>query len=218
MKYNACVSIAEKNPKKLQKILDKALKKSDYAEIRFDFLKPADIPTTLELVKKKLSKCVCTLRPKNEGGKFTGSEKERKSIIRLIIEYNPFLMDVEYNAISKDSKFRKALKISKTQILVSWHDFKKTPNLSVLNKKFKAMKKISKNVKIVTMANSTNDAARILTLYNNTSVRLIAFSMGKNAKFTRILCLYLGSPFTYVSLGKAIAAGQFSLDEIKSLN
>ena len=173
MKYNTCVSIAEKNPKKLQKILDKALKKSDYAEIRFDFLKPADIPTTLELVKKKLSKCVCTLRPKNEGGKFTGSEKERKSIIRLIIEYNPFLMDVEYNAISKDSKFRKALKISKTQILVSWHDFKKTPNLSVLNKKFKAMKKISKNVKIVTMANSTNDAARILTLYNNKAPYLI---------------------------------------------
>ena len=128
MKYNTCVSIAEKNPKKLQKILDKALKKSDYAEIRFDFLKPADIPTTLELVKKKLSKCVCTLRPKNEGGKFTGSEKERKSIIRLIIEYNPFLMDVEYNAISKDSKFRKALKISKTQNLDSWHEFKKTPN------------------------------------------------------------------------------------------
>ena len=218
MKYKTCVSIAEKNPKKLQKILDKALKKSDYAEIRFDFLKPADIPSTLELVKKKLPKCVCTLRPKNEGGKFRGSEKERKSIIRLIVEYNPFLMDIEYNTISKDSKFRKALKTSKTQVLVSWHDFKKTPNLTVLDKKFKSMKKISKNVKIVTMANSANDAARVLTLYNDTSIRLIAFSMGENAKFTRILCLYLGSPFTYVSLGRAIAPGQFTLDEIKSLS
>jgi len=29
--------------------------------------------------------------------------------------------------------------------------------------------------------------------------------------------LHLGSPFTYVSLGKAIAAGQFTVDEIKSL-
>ena len=118
----------------------------------------------------------------------------------------------------KDSKFRKALKTSKTQVLVSWHDFKKTPNLTVLDKKFKSMKKISKNVKIVTMANSANDAARVLTLYNDTSIRLIAFSMGENAKFTRILCLYLGSPFTYVSLGRAIAPGQFTLDEIKSLS
>jgi len=30
------------------------------------------------------------------------------------------------------------------------------------------------------------------------------------------LCLYLGSPFTYVSLGKAIAPGQFSLNEMKT--
>ncbi|HXV51339.1 MAG TPA: type I 3-dehydroquinate dehydratase [Nitrosopumilaceae archaeon] len=34
---------------------------------------------------------------------------------------------------------------------------------------------------------------------------------------SRILCLFLGSPYTYVSLGKPIAPGQFSLDEIKSI-
>ena len=45
----------------------------------------------------------------------------------------------------------------------------------------------------------------------------MAFCMGDQGKFSRILCLHLGSPFTYVSLGKAIAPGQFSLDEIKSL-
>ena len=40
--------------------------------------------------------------------------------------------------------------------------------------------------------------------------------MGEQASFSRILCLYLGSPFTYVSLGKAIAPGQFSLNEMKT--
>ena len=40
MTYKTCVSIAEKTPKKLKQTLTKALKKSDYAEIRFDFLKP----------------------------------------------------------------------------------------------------------------------------------------------------------------------------------
>ena len=48
--------------------------------------------------------------------------------------------------------------------------------------------------------------------------KLIAFSMGEEAKFTRILCLHMGSPFTYVSLGKAVAPGQFSLDEIQSMS
>ena len=45
-----------------------ALKKSDYIEIRFDFLKNEEIPETLELIKKDLNKIVCTLRPKTEGG------------------------------------------------------------------------------------------------------------------------------------------------------
>ena len=126
-------------------------------------------------------------------------------------------MDVEYNTISKDPKFKKALKISKTKILVSWHDFNKTSSLTDLKRRFKKMKKISDYVKIVTMAKSINDASRILVLYNDIKIKLIAFAMGEEAKFTRILCLYLGSPFTYVSLGKAIAPGQFSLKEIKSL-
>jgi|TARA_B100001750_G_scaffold230196_1_gene226395 3-dehydroquinate dehydratase-1 len=217
MKYKTCASITEKNPSKLNLILNKTLKKSDYAEIRFDFLKSMDIPIALELVKSKLSKCVCTLRPKHEGGKFSGTEKERKSIIKLIIQYNPFLMDVEYNTISKDPKFKKALKISKTKILVSWHDFNKTSSLTDLERRFKKMKKISDYVKIVTMAKSISDASRILVLYNDIKIKLIAFAMGEEAKFTRILCLHLGSPFTYVSLGKAIAPGQFSLKEIKSL-
>ena len=111
------------------------------------------------------------------------------------------------------------MKDSKTKILVSWHDFKKTPSTPNLNKKFKAMKKFSNFIKIVTMANNVNDGTKILSLYNNISrEKLIAFSMGDEAKFTRILCLHMGSPFTYVSLGKAIAPGQFSLDEIRSIN
>ena len=219
MKYKTCVAIAENNPKKLATIVKSALKKSDFAEIRFDFLKPKDVPIALELMKKQLTRCVCTLRSKNEGGKFTGSENERKSIIKLIAEYNPFLLDVEFNALQKDKKFLKYMKNSKTKILVSWHDFKKTPTLQSLTKKFRNMKKFSDYVKIVTTAKTVNDAAKILSLYNNISkVNLIAFSKGEEARFTRILSLHMGSPFTYVSLGKPIAPGQFSLDEIRSIS
>ena len=47
MKYRTCVSIGEKNPKKVKSVLKKALSKSDYAEIRFDFLKKSEIPIVL---------------------------------------------------------------------------------------------------------------------------------------------------------------------------
>ena len=218
MKYKTCVSIAEKNPKKIKDILKKSFLKSEYAEIRLDFVKPSEIPNILQDIEKKISRCVCTLRPKNEGGKFSGKENERISIIKLISEYNPFLLDVEFNTLKKNQKLRQYLKKSNTDILVSWHDFKKTPSANSLNSRLKEMKKLSNFVKIVTVAKSISDTSRILSLYNKSSkTKLIAFAMGEQAKFSRILCIHLGSPYTYVSLGKAVAPGQFSLDDMKSL-
>ena len=217
MRYKTCASVAEKTPKRLKQTLTKALKKSDYAEIRFDFLNPNLVPDALQQIKKDLRKCVCTLRPVSEGGKFEGGEKNRISIIKLIAEYNPFLLDVELNTLSKNKNLRRYLKNTGTDILVSWHNFKQTPSNSALKKKLTQMKKISNNIKIVTMAKSINDATRVLSLYKNNNTKLIAFSMGNYGRISRILCLFLGSPYTYASLGKPIAPGQFSVDEVKSI-
>ena len=218
MTYKTCVSIAEKTPKKLKQTLAKALKKSDYAEIRFDFLNPNSVPEALHLIRKDLRKCVSTLRPIRDGGKFSGSEKNRISIVKLIAEYEPFLLDIEYDTLRKNNRLQRYVKNTGTNTLVSWHNFKQTPTISVLKNKLVEMKKFSNNIKIVTMAKSINDGPRILSLYNNSmNVKLIAFSMGNFGKMSRLLCLLLGSPYTYVSLGRPIAPGQFSLDEVKSI-
>ena len=218
MKYKTCISIAENSPKKIKNKLKESFKKSDYVEVRLDFLKTKDVPEALESIKKDLKKVVCTLRPKNEGGKFTGSEKERIAILKLIAEYNPFLLDVEFNTLNKNKELSKYLKSTKTKLLVSWHDFKKTPKSSELKNKIKKMSKFSDNVKIVSTAKSVDDATRMLELYNKTGKNnLISFAMGDAGKISRILCLYLGSPYTYVSLGKAVAPGQFSVDEVNKI-
>ena len=218
MKYKTCVSIAEKTPYKIKQTLKIALKKSDYVEVRFDFLKIEQIPEALETIKKDLNKIVCTLRPKTEGGKFPGTEKERIAILKLIAEYNPFLLDVEFNTLKRNSSLTKYLKSTKTKLLVSWHDFKKTPNSLELKKKMNQMSKFSSNVKIVSTAKSTDDSNRMLELYSKKGKNtLISFAMGDFGRISRILCLYLGSPYTYVSLGKAIAPGQFSVDEVKKI-
>ena len=218
MKYKTCVSIAEQTPAKTKKILKIALSKSDFVEIRLDFLKIEQIPETLEMIKEDLSRVICTLRPKNEGGKFTGNEKERIAIIKLIAEYNPFMLDIEFNTLKKNSSLTKYLKSTKTKLLVSWHDFKKTPSSAELKKKISQMSKFSSNVKIVSTAKSTDDSTRMLELYSKKGKNnLISFAMGDYGRISRILCLYLGSPYTYVSLGKAIAPGQFSVDEVKKI-
>jgi len=217
MRYKTCASVAEKTPKRVKQTLTKALKKSDYVEIRFDFLNPNLVPDALQQIKKDLRKCVCTLRPVSEGGKFSGSEKNRISIMKLIAEYNPFLLDIEFNTLIKNKNLRRYLKSTGTDILLSWHNFKQTPDTSVLKKKLAQMKKFSNNIKIVTMAKSVNDATLVLSLYKNNNTKLIAFSMGNYGRISRILCLFLGSPYTYVSLGKPVAPGQFSVDEVKSI-
>ncbi|MSS85857.1 MAG: type I 3-dehydroquinate dehydratase [Thaumarchaeota archaeon] len=218
MKHKTCISIAENSPNKISNKLKTALKKSDYVEVRLDFLKIEQIPKALEIIKKDLNKIVCTLRPKAEGGKFSGNEEERLSIIKLVAEYNPFLLDVEFNTLKKNKDLVKYLKSTKTKLLVSWHDFKKTPKSIELKNKIKQMSKFSSNVKIVSTAKSTEDSIRMLELYDNKGKNnLISFAMGEPGKISRILCLYLGSPYTYVSLGKAVAPGQFSIDEIKKI-
>jgi 3-dehydroquinate dehydratase-1 len=218
MKYKTCVSIAEKTPQKIKQTLKIALKKSDYVEVRFDFLKIEQIPIALEIIKKDLNRIVCTLRPKTEGGKFAGKEKERIAIIKLIAEYSPFLLDIEFNTLEKNPLLRKYLKSTKTKLLVSWHDFKKTPTSSDLKKKINQMSKMSTNLKIVSTAKSTEDSTRMLELYSKKGKNsLISFAMGDFGRISRILCLYLGSPYTYVSLGKAVAPGQFSVDEINKI-
>lgn len=218
MKYKTCISIAEDSPIKLKKILKIALKKSDYIEIRFDFLKSEQIPEILDNIKKDLKRIVCTLRPKTEGGKFEGKEKERIALLKLIAEYNPFLLDVEFNTIRKNKDLVKYLKSTKTKLLISWHDFKKTPNFLDLRTQMKKMARFSSIVKIVTTAKSLEDSTRILQLYSKKGeISLIAFAMGNAGRISRILCMNLGSPYTYVSLGKPIAPGQFSVDEVKKI-
>ncbi len=218
MRYKTCVSIAEKTPYKLRQTLKIALKKSDYAEVRFDFLRTECIPEAIELIREDLNRIVCTLRPKTEGGKFSGSKRDRVSILKLIAEYNPFLLDVEFNTLKKDLSLKRYLRMSKTDLLVSWHDFKKTPSSAELVKKMEQMSRFSSNVKIVCTAKSDLDSNRMLELYSKKKVNnLISFAMGDFGRISRILCLYLGSPYTYVSLGRPVAPGQFSVDEVKRI-
>ncbi|WOV92942.1 MAG: type I 3-dehydroquinate dehydratase [Candidatus Nitrosoabyssus spongiisocia] len=211
---NTCVSIAVKSKKKLYNDTITCLKKSKYVELRLDHLPPKDVQIILEELGPKLSRCICTLRPKREGGNFTQSEKKRVELLKIIIGFKPYLVDIEYNTLNNYTSLYTLAK--KSNILVSWHDFKKTPSVSLLNKRLDSMQKMSKNIKIVTMCTKPIDASLIISLYGKVKAdtKLVAFGMGSMGRISRLLCLYLGSPFTYVSLGKAVAPGQFSLAEI----
>ena len=213
-----CVSVAEDTPKRLERTVQRALARSDLVEIRFDFLDPRHVPEALHLTKRYMGRSVCTLRPKSEGGRFPGSEQERVSVLKLVAEYCPFLLDVEFETLKKNCRLVEYLRAAKADVLVSWHDFKKTPADTVLRRRLGQMAKFSSNIKIVTTAKTAKDWARVMELYNRHGrSNLVAFCMGESGRPSRILCLYLGSPYTYVSFGRPVAPGQFSLDEMQKI-
>ena len=75
-------------------------------------------------------------------------------------------------------------------------------------------------LKIVTTAKSIEDSIRILSLYSSidTHINLVAFAMGDTGVLSRVLCTVVGdAPFTYASVGAALAPGQLSIDQMKSI-
>ena len=72
-------------------------------------------------------------------------------------------------------------------------------------------------VKLVTMARSGEDAARVLQLYDEYDpASLIAFCMGEAGRETRVECLAKGAPYSYAALSEdeSAAPGQWTASDM----
>ena len=219
-KSKVCVSLATDSVDRLPSLINRAIQRgADYVEIRFDHLIYKDIDHALEISKKIKNRAIFTLRSKDEGGFFEGDLDEQISLLEKIGLTKPMLLDIEITVLKKDKGLRKFLKDKKIPILVSSHDFRTTPNISSLLKKFEEMSKYSNYLKLVTTARNSEDNFKVLSLYdNNINTNLIAFAMGELGISSRLLCtLYGGSPFTYASLDNLLAPGQLDIVLMKKI-
>jgi 3-dehydroquinate dehydratase I len=215
-----CVSIGPEDAKSIEKEADRAFQLgADYVEIRFDFLRQDFLPAALDAATSIKDRTVYTLRPKSEGGMFTGSEENRLLWLYRLIEQEPMLIDVEFNTLKKNDELADLLEGKKSPLLVSWHDFEKTPPSDYIADLLSEMRIYSNYVKIVTTAQSIEDSLRLLELYE-TAIGLspIFFAMGDAGVISRLLCNIIGNaPFTYASLEKIIAPGQLTVQQMKKL-
>ena len=219
-KSKVCVSLATDSVDRLPSLINRAIQRgADYVEIRFDHLIYKDIDHALEISKKIKNRAIFTLRSKDEGGFFEGDLDEQISLLEKIGLTKPMLLDIEITVLKKDKGLRKFLQDKKIPILVSSHDFRTTPNISALLKKFEEMSKYSNYLKLVTTARNSEDNFKVLSLYdNNINTNLIAFAMGELGISSRLLCtLYGGSPFTYASLDNLLAPGQLDIVLMKKI-
>jgi 3-dehydroquinate dehydratase I len=215
-----CVSIGPEDAKSIEKEADRAFQLgADYVEIRFDFLNPDLLPAALNAAKDIRDRTVFTLRAKSEGGMFSGSEENRLHWLYRLVELEPMLIDVELDTLKKNDELADFLEKKKSPLLVSWHDFEKTPPCDYIADVLSEMRTYSNYVKIVTTAHNIEDSLRLLELYE-TAIGLspIFFAMGDAGVISRLLCNIIGNaPFTYASLEKNIAPGQLTVQQMKKL-
>ncbi|MCE2498697.1 MAG: type I 3-dehydroquinate dehydratase [Nitrosopumilaceae archaeon] len=226
-RYSTCVSVARGSPAAMRKALLEALRRSEYAEARLDYMRPDDVPGLLgslppDLLRRRI---VCTVRNRRDGGRFEGQEGARYGMLDRVAAYRPFMLDVEYDALKRSRRLAGALHASGTRLLVSWHSFVRTPSPDALRRRMQEMFRYSDHVKLACMAKDADESIRMLELYrwigregaDGGRRTLISFAMGDAGRLTRVLCMQLGSPYAYVSLGRAVAPGQLSLGEFRRL-
>jgi 3-dehydroquinate dehydratase-1 len=215
-----CVSIAPEDVHSISKQLHEAFMfGADYVEIRLDYLKPEQLQTAIETVKDVKSKAVLTLRSKNQGGRFTGNERDRVKWLYKLAEQKPMLLDVELATLQENDELADFLERQKTPVLVSWHDFENTPQNDRISDILSKMRMYSNYVKIVTAAKSVEDSLRLLEMYETADgLNPIFFAMGEAGILSRVMCTIVGNaPFTYASLEVATAPGQLTVKQMRKL-
>ena len=164
---------------------------------------------------------LATNRPKREGGAFEGSEEARLEILRKAALAGAEWVDLEADVSLDQLQWFKS---RGTRIVISHHEFERTPDRESLQTTLGAMAQTGAHVvKIATRANSPQDNLRVLELIafgrKEFGVDVIAFCMGQHGRWSRPAGLLLGSPWTYVQLpGQSAAApGQFTAHEMRTV-
>src|SRR6185503_11544677 len=146
---------------------------------------------------------ILTLRRPQDGGKYSGSEEERRMLLRSAIAEGVDYIDLEEDVAAMIPRY------GKTKRIVSLHDFRKTPdNLEEIHARLAALD--ADIVKIATTANNTHDNLRLLQLMRNASVPTVAICMGDIGTPSRILAGRFGAPFTFATFHheRTLAPGQ----------
>ena len=202
-KIKICTPVIGKTLKEFLINLDKVQEISEMVELRFDDIKDLN-QRNLQLIREKTIKEAV----------FTSRKKE---IILKALDLEFDFVDIDFSLINNFN----LSKPRKTKIIISFHDFKKTPSLILLKSIMKKMKQLKPYImKFATMVDSDKDIRKLLSLLINkdNDEELIVIGMGKKGKITRVIGPLLGSFLTYAStpFGKT-ASGQIDLKKMQNI-
>lgn len=205
----------------LNRFTSSAEKVCDIAEVRLDHVGTAnDWLSRCKSIEAVGTPVILTLRTASEGGKSLLDNNERKSIYESALPAVSAI-DVEFKSGLADSLHNAAKTFGKA-LVVSFHDFEKTPSLQELSDIISNAAKHAAVVKISTFVTSDSDLTTLRSLLQNDwPVPLCVIGMGPLGTSTRVSFASAGSCLTYGYLDVPAAPGQLPartlVDELRKL-
>ncbi len=163
---------------------------------------------------------IATVRSTGHGGRFSGSRSEQLRLLLQAAEGGCTYLDWEF---CRGEALPAELSKIRDRVILSYHNFQKTPADGELASLFKDMAATGAGVvKIVTHAQRMEDNLSLLSLIGRgrqQGLKVVAFCLGPLGRISRVTCLFVGAPFTFAALetGVEAAPGQLTLSEMNQV-
>ena len=189
-------------------------------EVRIDLFHKVDL-NNLEGRLKQLRRqvklpIIATVRRKDEGGGRRYSEQQR---LHILISIMPLVdvVDIEYRSRTIIQEVIREAKLRHKSLLISYHNLRETPPGAALKEIASRAKGMGADiVKIAAMANSKRDVARLLSFsYGCPHKPLVAISMGRLGRISRVVAPIFGSCLNYAHVESESAPGQLDVLSLK---
>ncbi|ONN50054.1 3-dehydroquinate dehydratase [Acinetobacter genomosp. 33YU] len=203
---------------------------ADLAEFRIDLLSFASDTKQVIALGHELKKIlghkpmIATIRTKNEGGQLEISDADYGKTYQAYLK-NPFMdwLDVEMFRDQKVvSEIVQKAHQKKVLIVMSNHDFQKTPSQDEIEKRLLKQDQMGADIlKIAVMPKSKQDVFTLmnatLKVSQQTTKPLLTMSMGQLGTISRIATANMGGSYSFGMIGQASAPGQIDVTKLKQI-
>jgi len=231
-KPKVCVPVVEDNDKDIiARLKEFDQLDVDLIELRIDFYKEIkDSETAFQLFKaiKQLDMkkpILLTYRSLSEGGEIELDSKQYFDLYQKAIESEAFdIYDVELSAgTNMIIELKNLIHGAGKYVLMSSHNFSRTPEQESLMQKFKVMDSFDADIlKIAVMPEDLQDVINLLefTIRANeefSNKPIVTMSMSSLGLATRLIGEQFGSAITFGCVGKTSAPGQIDYSDLNHI-
>ncbi len=189
-------------------------KGADIIELRVDLFKNRDadyIKERIEEIKRGGLEVLLTIRSEKEGGRHVENRVELFEKLSPLCDYT----DIELSSTDLIGFVRNIVKNHDKKLIISHHDFNGTPPGWIIVEILREMYRWGADIaKIAVTPKSWGDVSRFLCFSRRVEGKKILIAMGELGKLTRLAGPPFDSVITYSFVGKAVAPGQISLEDM----